>query len=215
MVTEKAKMEAGAWYSCHGPELLRMQAAARAALHRHNSLPPEARGGIAPDLAALMAAVGRDVLIETPFHCAYAVNLHLGDGVYMNAGCTILDTAPVRIGAGTMLGPQVQIYCPDHHRDPAGRRAGLERARPVTIGGNVWIGGGAILLPGGNCRGGRDRRRGQCRHPRCAGRCNRRRQPGTAAGAVRCVRPCGRSQGLPCLIARRGGRARRSHRGRG
>ncbi len=60
----------------------------------------------------------------------------------------ILDTAPVRIGASSMLGPCVQIYCAEHHKDAAQRRAGLEIARPVEIGANVWIGGGAILLAG-------------------------------------------------------------------
>jgi maltose O-acetyltransferase len=59
-----------------------------------------------------------------------------------------LDTAIVTIGAATMLGPNVQIYCADHHRDAKLRAAGFERALPVTIGENVWIGGGAILLPG-------------------------------------------------------------------
>lgn len=68
--------------------------------------------------------------------------------MYLNAGCTILDTAPVHIGARTMLGPGVQIYCPQHHKDRAKRIAGLEMAHPVAIGCDVWIGGGAILLPG-------------------------------------------------------------------
>ena len=66
----------------------------------------------------------------------------------MNAGCVILETAPVHIGAHTMLGPGVHIYCAEHDHDPARRAAGLEIARPVTLGANVWSGGGAILLPG-------------------------------------------------------------------
>ena len=67
---------------------------------------------------------------------------------FVNAGCTILDTAPVDIGERTMLGPNVQIYCAEHHKDAAQRAAGLEIARPVTIGDDVWIGGGAIILGG-------------------------------------------------------------------
>lgn len=141
-------MAAGAWYSCRDPELERLQRRARDAVHAHNSLPPGDRGPVGPALAALFADIADGVLIEAPFHCAYGFNISLGRGVYLNAGCTILDTAPVRIGAGTMLGPQVQIYCADHHRDAALRCAGLERARPVTIGERAWIGGGAILLPG-------------------------------------------------------------------
>ncbi|MVA56687.1 hypothetical protein GOZ88_11240 [Agrobacterium vitis] len=76
------------------------------------------------------------------------MNISLGSGVYLNSGCVILDSASVSIGDGTMLGPAVQIYCPEHHRDMMLRKAGLERARPVTIGKDVWIGGGAVILGG-------------------------------------------------------------------
>lgn len=148
MASERDKMMAGDWYTCLDPELLDMQARARTALHDHNTQPPGKRGPIGAALAGLMAHVGHEVRIEAPFHCAYGVNIHLGDHVYMNAGCTILDTAPVRIGAHSMLGPQVQIYCPQHHKDRTKRTAGLEQAAPVTIGREVWIGGGAIILPG-------------------------------------------------------------------
>lgn len=148
MPGEKEKMAAGQWYTCRDPELLAMQAAARAACHAHNTLPPDARGPVAPALLALLARVGEDVLIEAPFHCAYGVNIRLGARVYMNAGCTILDTAPVAVGDDCMFGPGVHLYCPQHHKDRAQRTAGLERAQPITIGREVWIGGGAIVLPG-------------------------------------------------------------------
>jgi maltose O-acetyltransferase len=92
--------------------------------------------------------MGEGVILEAPFHIAYGRNLSLGDHVYMNAHCVILDTAPVRIGRRTMLGPTVQIYCADHAHAIEERRLGLERALPVTIGEEVWIGGGAIILPG-------------------------------------------------------------------
>ena len=146
--SEAEKMAAGEWYSCLDPELERMRVQARTAVLVHNTIAVELRGGCAPVLADLFKAIGRDVFIEAPFHCAYGVNIDLGNRVYLNAGCTILDTAPVRIGAGSMLGPNVQIYCAEHHKDLEHRRAGLEIARPITIGTDVWIGGGAILLPG-------------------------------------------------------------------
>lgn len=141
-------MQAGAWYNCQDSELLQMQARARTAVHEHNTVPPDERGPMGRKLAGLMAHLGEGVLIEAPFHCAYGVNISLADHVYMNAGCTILDTAPVVIGAHTMLGPGVQIYCPQHHKDRALRTQGLEQASPVTIGREVWIGGGAIILSG-------------------------------------------------------------------
>lgn len=146
--SERARMAAGEWYRCIDPELDEMRARASDAVHEHNSLPPRRRGNVGAALAGLFAAIGKDVRIEAPFHCAYGVNIELGDKVYMNAGCTILDTARVRIGTSSMLGPNVQVYCADHHKDPAMRAAGLEIAKPVTIGENVWIGGGAIILPG-------------------------------------------------------------------
>ena len=148
MTSEKEKMLAGQWYTCIDPDLALMQGDARIAVHQHNTLPPDQRGAMGPLLRALLADVSETAMIEAPFHCAYGVNISLGDKVYLNAGCCILDTAPVRIGHSTMLGPAVQIYCAQHHKDPAKRAAGLEIAKPVTLGNRVWIGGGAIILPG-------------------------------------------------------------------
>lgn len=141
-------MAEGAWYSCLDAELEGLRHRARMAVHQHNTMPPDRRGAVAPLLAALFGTCPADAMLEAPFHCAYGFNIHLGPGVYLNAGCTVLDTAPVRIGGGTMLGPAVQIYCAEHSKDTRLRAAGQEIARPVTIGENVWIGGGAILLPG-------------------------------------------------------------------
>lgn len=146
--SERQKMLAGDWYTCIDPELEEMRVRARVAVHEHNTLPPGRRGDIGPALAKLLGEVAPDAVIEAPFHCAYGINIALGEKVFLNAGCTILDTASVRIGNRTMLGPNVQVYCPEHHKDPVQRQAGLEIARPVEIGANVWIGGGAILLGG-------------------------------------------------------------------
>ena len=140
-------MASGEWYCCLDAGYEEMRRAARRACHQHATMDPDARGACAPLLADLVS-LGRDCWIEAPFHCSYGINLRLGDGVYLNAGCVVLDSAPVQIGTRTMLGPGVHIYCADHHRDPEKRRAGIERALPVTIGSDVWIGGGAILLPG-------------------------------------------------------------------
>jgi len=130
------------------PELDALRETARQACWRHATMDPALRGACASELAALFAAIGEGAFLEAPFHVAYGRNLALGDGVYINAGCVVLDTAPVRIGRRTMLGPAVQIYCADHAHGLDERRRGLERALPVTIGEEVWIGGGAILLPG-------------------------------------------------------------------
>jgi len=145
--SERQKMAEGAWYCCRDPELEALQHAARLALHQHNSALPDPACTFSPPLAGLFASHGTDCLIEQPFHCAYGFNISLGDQVYMNAGCTILDTAPVRIGNRCMLGPGVQIYCAQHHLDRDLRAKGLEQAHAITLGDDVWIGGSAILLP--------------------------------------------------------------------
>jgi maltose O-acetyltransferase len=146
--SEREKMVAGEWYDCRVPEIEALRALAARAVFEHNSLPPDERGNIGPGLRALLGTAGPDARIEAPFHCPYGFNIHLGDQVFINAGCVILDTAPVHIGARALLGPHVQIYCAEHHRDADKRAAGLEVARPVTIGADVWIGGGAIILAG-------------------------------------------------------------------
>ena len=148
MASEREKMAAGEWYTFADPELDVMRARAHAAMHQHNTLPPDERGDMAPALRALLGHVGDHCRIEQPFHCVYGCNIVLADRVYLNFGCVILDHGVVEFGPRTMLGPNVQIYTVEHHRDPALRSAGMERARPVKIGADVWIGGGAIILGG-------------------------------------------------------------------
>ena len=95
-----------------------------------------------------LGRAGRGATIRPPFHCDYGFNIDLGEGAFLNFGCTILDVVSVRIGAGTQVGPGVQILTADHPRDPVQRDRMLEFGRPVIIGRNVWIGGGALILPG-------------------------------------------------------------------
>lgn len=95
-----------------------------------------------------LAAVGEGTVIRPPFHCDYGFNIRLGAKVFLNFNCVILDVVEVSIGDQTQIGPAVQILTADHPRDPAGRALGLEFGRPIHIGRNVWVGGGAIILPG-------------------------------------------------------------------
>jgi maltose O-acetyltransferase len=99
-------------------------------------------------LVERFAAVGEEALIRPPFFCDYGCNIALGRGAFLNYNCIILDVEPIVIGEGTAIGPSVQILAADHPRDPRLRRQKLRFGRPVTIGANVWIGGGAIILPG-------------------------------------------------------------------
>ena len=147
-MTEADKMAAGEWYTCLDPALEMWRSTARAAVYAHNHATPDTRSSLSAALADLFAAHGGDCYIEAPFHCSYGFNIHLGRAVYLNAGCIILDSAPVHIGDHTMIGPGAQILCAQHHKDAAKRRAGVEIALPVTIGQDVWIGAGAIIMPG-------------------------------------------------------------------
>ncbi len=147
MPSEKQKMLAGDLYDAGDPELVADRAAAAAWMLRYNA----AAGGAAERLALLrerFAEAGDGCEVRPVFACDYGFNIRLGSGVFLNFNCVILDVVTVSIGDGTQIGPNVQIYAADHPRDPAVRRTGLECGRPVRIGRNVWIGGGAIILPG-------------------------------------------------------------------
>ncbi|KIC48615.1 sugar O-acetyltransferase [Tateyamaria sp. ANG-S1] len=148
MQSERQKMEAGDWYSCLDDELEAMRMVALDAVYAHNHLPPSERRTLSAPLRDLFAASGADCLVEAPFHCSYGCNTHLGSNVFINSGCVILDSAPVHIGDGTLIGTGAQLICADHHRDPVKRRAGIEIAHPVIIGADVWIGAGAMVMPG-------------------------------------------------------------------
>lgn len=99
-------------------------------------------------LKEFLGNVGENTLIESPFHCIYGKNIYLGDHVYFNVSCMIIDNNRVDIGNHVMFGPLVQVYTAAHDLQAELRNQGLEVAKPILIEDNVWIGGSAILLPG-------------------------------------------------------------------
>ncbi|KAJ2851897.1 hypothetical protein IWW36_000670 [Coemansia brasiliensis] len=97
----------------------------------------------------LLGSVGDDkAIIESPVFFDYGINTHVGKQFYMNSMCVILDCARVDIGDSVMFGPSVQLYTAEHPTDPAERLTGYESAKPIKIGNNVWVGGGAIIMGG-------------------------------------------------------------------
>jgi len=147
MPTEREKMLASELYDPADPELLRLRGRARdlcQALNATREAEQESRRRI---LADLFGAGGDSVRMQPPFFCDYGVNIELGDSVYFNFNCVVLDVCHVRIGDFTLLGPAVQIYTALHPFDAAARRR-EEYGKPVEIGSDVWVGGGAIILPG-------------------------------------------------------------------
>ncbi|MEO6748506.1 MAG: sugar O-acetyltransferase, partial [Casimicrobiaceae bacterium] len=115
--------------------------------HALNATSPNDPASRAKSLAALLGR-GVTARIDPPFFCDYGYNIELGDNVYFNVNCVVLDVCRVRIGHNTLLGPGVHIYAATHPMSPAERATGLEAGKPVTVGDDVWIGGGAIVCPG-------------------------------------------------------------------
>lgn len=147
-MSERQKMISGLPYDPGDPELQADQTAARQWMARYNAAMGASPAERRDLLRQRMGEVGEGAIIRPPFHCDYGYNIRLGRGVFLNFNCIILDVCEVGIGDLTQIGPGVQILTADHPRDALQRSEGIEFGKPVTIGRNVWIGGGAIILPG-------------------------------------------------------------------
>ena len=99
-------------------------------------------------LKELIPMAGEGLWLQPPFYCDYGYNMVLGEKVFFNFNCVVLDVAEVKIGSRTLFGPNVQIYTATHPIDPVERASGLEYAKPITIGEDVWVGGSAVICPG-------------------------------------------------------------------
>lgn len=148
MPSEKEKMLSGGLYRPSDPEIQAEQLRAQGLAHRFNATPPEDAAGRMALLRELLGGIGEGTVIRPPFQCDFGYNIRFGAGVFLNFGCVFLDVVGIEVGDMTQIGPGVQIYAADHPRDGATRRSGLEFGRPVRIGANVWIGGGALIMPG-------------------------------------------------------------------
>lgn len=146
VTTEKEKMLAGESYNCLDPDLAAEREKTKALLRHYNLT--EAAPERQTLLQQLLGHLGQNSIIEPPFYCSYGQNIYLGEHVYLNFLCTILDNNTVHIGNHVMIGPSVQIYTATHPLQAQTRIQGWEIAKPIVIEDNVWVGGGAILLPG-------------------------------------------------------------------
>ncbi len=148
MSSEKEKMLRGELYDPRDEQLSSERRRARLLTKALNDSSDERQDERAKLLRQLIPNAGEDLWIEPPFHCDYGSNITLGDKVYFNFNCIVLDVAPVRIGARVLFGPNVQIYTATHPLKSTERRSGLEFGKPIEIGDDVWVGGGAIICPG-------------------------------------------------------------------
>jgi len=146
-MTEREKMLAGEMYDPFDPDLAAGRERARDLCQDLNATRESQEGERRRILRALFGKGGDSVWLQPPFFCDYGTNIELGERVFFNFNCIVLDVCRVRIGDYTLFGPAVQIYTPMHPFD-AERRRREEFGKPIDIGADVWVGGGAIILPG-------------------------------------------------------------------
>src|SRR5438874_3470316 len=147
MKTNRQKMLAGAPYDPMDPELIAARVRARDLCRALNATQEAEEQTRVEILRELFGAGGGSVWMQPPFYCDYGTNIELGERVFFNFNCVVLDVCPVRIGDFTLFGPAVQIYTPLHPFNAEQRRR-EEFGKPIDIGSDVWVGGGAIILAG-------------------------------------------------------------------
>ncbi|UCF27562.1 MAG: sugar O-acetyltransferase [Chloroflexota bacterium] len=148
MKSEKEKMLAGELYSALDAELSSARRQARNLIKELNDSHDDEQERRTNIISQLFGSAGKGIWIEPPFYCDYGSNITLGDYVFFNFNCVILDPAPVAIGNNVLFGPNVQIYTATHPISYLERRSGLESANAIEIGSDVWIGGSAVISPG-------------------------------------------------------------------
>ncbi|WP_028656520.1 sugar O-acetyltransferase [Nocardioides sp. J54] len=146
--TMTERMLAGDWYVADDPAIVEAQRRAAALVSAYNG--PEALDGTRRRelLVELLGSVGEDTEIRPPLHVDYGSQLHVGARSFVNFGLIALDVVDIVIGDDVQIGPNVQLLTPVHPLEAGPRRDKWEAARPITIGDNVWLGGGVIVCPG-------------------------------------------------------------------
>ena len=148
-MTEKEKMLAGMIYDANNDSaLIAERLECKELCHDYNMLRPKDAEGRRMLLERLLGSIGGDILIEQPLHCDYGYNIHVGRNFYANHNLVILDGAPVRFGDNVFIAPDCGFYTAGHPLDAAERNKGLEYARPITVGSDVWFGAKVCVLPG-------------------------------------------------------------------
>lgn len=146
--TNLERMLAGDLYIADDPEIARRQQRAMRLAARYQAAYPENPTEARPILTELLASVGEDAEVRPPLYVDYGSNISIGARTFVNYNLTALDVARITIGEDCQIGPNVQLLTPTHPVEPGPRRDKLEAALPITIGDNVWLGGGAIICPG-------------------------------------------------------------------
>ncbi|MDQ1531005.1 MAG: maltose O-acetyltransferase [Microbacteriaceae bacterium] len=146
--TNRDRMLAGDWYIADDPESARRAHRAVRLAEQYRQASLEDEQAALPILAELIGSLGEDAFIKPPLHVDYGDHITVGARTFANYNLTALDVAPITIGEDCQIGPNVQLLTPVHPLEPQPRKDRLEAARPITIGNNVWLGGGVIVCPG-------------------------------------------------------------------
>lgn len=146
--TNLERMQAGDLYIADDPEIARRQQRAVRLAARYQAAFAEDAGAARPLLEELLGSLGEQAEVRPPLYVDYGSNIHIGARTFVNYNLTALDVAAITVGEDCQIGPNVQLLTPTHPLEPQPRRDKLEAARPITIGDNVWLGGGVIVLPG-------------------------------------------------------------------
>jgi maltose O-acetyltransferase len=144
----KERMLRGELYLADDPELAADSARAQDLLERYNATRHTEQAERDRLLRDLLGEVGEGVVVKPPFRCDYGQHVSIGARTFINYGCVMLDVVPIRIGAACQIATNVQLLAATHPLDPEPRREGWEYGQPITVGDNVWLGGGAIVCPG-------------------------------------------------------------------
>ena len=144
-MTEFEKMIRGDSYDPYDADLLKRRRKAREICSRYQAQPSQ---GHQKQVLGLLKSVGKQCYMEPGVRLDYGSQVSVGDHFYANFNCVFLDPAPITCGDHVLLGPNVQIYTVNHPLESEQRATGVEFAKPVTLNDHVWVGGGAILLPG-------------------------------------------------------------------
>ena len=148
MKTEKDKMIAGEMYDPMDKQLMEDRIQTRLLLKTLNETAEDDLQQKKHIQQQLLPNASQDLWLQSPFYCDYGYNITIGERVFFNFNCVVLDVAPVIIGSRTMFGPNVQIYTATHPMNHIERSSGREYAKPIVIGEDVWIGGSAVICPG-------------------------------------------------------------------
>ena len=147
-MTERERMVSGGLYKADDGELVALRQRARRLTRQFNATTEEELYKRQELLRELFGAFGGNSFMEPSFRCDYGVNIFIGEHFYANFDCVILDVAPVHIGDNVFFAPRVSLYTAGHPIDAGVRNEELEFGKPITIGDDVWVGGGVIVNPG-------------------------------------------------------------------